>query len=427
MRIVQITPGTGNFYCGSCLRDNALVAGLRAVGHDALMVPLYLPFVSDESSIDDKTPIFFGGVNVYLQQKSALFRHTPVWLDQLLDSRTLLGWAAARAGMTSPTDLGELTLSMLNGQEGNQVKELGKLIAWLKEMHRPDVVCLSNVLLVGMARTIRQELGVPVVCTLQGEDSFLDSLPEPYGGRAWRLVAERCVDVQAFIAVSEYHGRLMSERLGIARERLHVVHNGINLDGYAPAVSPPDPPVVGFLARLCPQKGLDTLVDAFIRLRERGRVPGVRLRIAGTATGADESFVASLRGRLADHGLGNEAEFLTNIDADGKRRFLQGLSVLSVPATYGESFGLYLLEAWASGVPVVQPRHGAFPELLAISGGGILCEPRDPGALAAAIEGLLQDPIRARAMGRAAREVVQNRFSVGRMADEVARVLMLSR
>ena len=70
MRITFLTPGTGNFHCGCCLRDHALVKQVRKLGHDADMVPLYLPFVLDESlERDEKRPILFGGINVFLQQK----------------------------------------------------------------------------------------------------------------------------------------------------------------------------------------------------------------------------------------------------------------------------------------------------------------------------------------------------------------------
>ena len=290
MRIVQLTPGTGNFYCGTCLRDNALVAALRKQGHDAVLLPMYLPHFVDEESVAEDAPLFFGGINVYLQQKSALFRKTPAWLDRWLDAPALLHRAASRAGMTSARDLGELTLSMLLGEEGRQAKELEKVIAWLsRKENRPDVVSLSNVLLVGLARRIRQALGVPVVCTLQGEDSFLDALPEP--DRCWQALRERAADVSMFVAVSRYYGEVMTQRLGLDPARVTVVYNGINLDGYAPAVAGPprlpNPPIIGYLARMHPSKGLGVLVEAFIRLKERKRIPGVRLRIAGGQTFED--------------------------------------------------------------------------------------------------------------------------------------------
>src|SRR5215210_6613717 len=167
MRIIQITPGTGSFFCGTCLRDNALVAELRRQGHDALMVPLYLPMVVDEAPTAGDTPLFYGGVNVYLQQKSALFRKSPRWLDRLLDTPGVLSFAASRAGSTEARELGDLTVSTLRGEEGNQIKELDRLAEWLTETG-PEVVCLSNALLVGMARRVKERTGAAIVCTLQG-------------------------------------------------------------------------------------------------------------------------------------------------------------------------------------------------------------------------------------------------------------------
>jgi len=420
MRIVQLTPGTGNFYCGACLRDNALVSALRKQGHDAVLLPMYLPHVVDEESMAEDAPLFFGGINVYLQQKLAIFRKTPRWLDRWFDAPALLNRAASYAGMTSAQDLGELTLSMLLGENGRQAKELEKVIAWLsKPENRPDVVSLSNGLLIGLARRIKEELGVPVVCNLQGEDSFLDALPEP--NRCWQALRECMPDVALFVAVSRYYGEVMRDRLGIAPEQIEVIWNGINLDGYVPAdLEPPNPPVIGYLARMHPSKGLETLVEAFIRLKRRDRIDGARLRIAGTQTREDERFVNGLRGRLRAADCEQWVEFLPNLDLVEKQAFLRTLSVFSVPATYGESFGLYILEALASGVPVVQPAHAAFPELIEATGGGILCKPDDPEALALALEEALAEPARLADMGRCGMQVVRERFTSEAMARAFA-------
>jgi glycosyltransferase involved in cell wall biosynthesis len=421
MRIIQLTPGTGSFYCGTCLRDNALVAELIRQGHDALLVPLYLPPALDEVAASEGAPLFYGGINVYLQQKSALFRRTPRWVDRLMDAPPVLQLAASRAGSTRASELGDLTVSTLRGEEGNQVKELDRLCDWLHEV-RPDVVCLSNVLLIGLARRIKERTGAAVVCTLQGEDAFLDSLPKGDREAAWQTLTERAADADALIAVSHYYGDVMHRRAGLPAERLHVVYNGILLDGYEPAPAAPDPPVLGFLSRMCPPKGLATLVEAYLLLRKNERLHGLKLHVAGSMTAADEAFVEHLRSRLTAAGVADDVQFLPNVSREGKIAFLRGLSVLSVPATYGESFGLYVIEALAAGVPVVQPRHAAFPELIEATGGGTLCDPDDPAALAAALEALLADPSTARALGARGRAAVLQHFSVECMAEGVLRV-----
>jgi glycosyltransferase involved in cell wall biosynthesis len=447
MQLLQLTPGAGAMYCGGCLRDNALVAALRQLGHEALMVPLYLPLTLDEEDQSAGTPIFFSGINVYLAQKAPLFRGAPGWLRDLFASPRLLKWAAGKAAKTRASDLGELTLSMLRGEAGNQARELDELIAWLKTQPKPDVLCLSNALLVGMARRLKSEMGVPVVCALQGEDFFLDGLPESHRAACWQTLAERAADVDLFVAPSRYFDSLMRERLGLPADRVRVVYNGIKLDGYdeecrmqnaecrmqkgeglgaSVALSPfaprPSVPVLGFFARMCQEKGLDTLVEAYLLLRQRRRVADLRLHVGGSCGPADRAFVDKLRERLRAEGALGQVEFHPNLDRAAKLEFLRSLSVFSVPARYSEAFGLYVIEAMAAGVPVVQPRVAAFPELIEATGGGLLCAEEDPQSLAEAIEELLLDPARARALGEAGRCAVFERFSAEAMARAMAQV-----
>ena len=415
MRILQLTPGTGNYHCGSCLRDNALVRGLRARGHDVLMVPLYLPHVTDGYSEAEGTPVFLSGISVFLEQKYPQFRRIPGWLNRVFRSSVLLRLAANLAGMTSARDLGEATVAMLQGTECRQSGEVERLVSWLRTQPRPDVICLSNSLLSGLARPLKEEFRVPVVCTMQGEDSFLDGLTDPYRLRAWDLLARRCADIDHFVAVSHYYRATMSRRLGLDPERVTVVYPGIAVGEPLPSAPMPDPPVIGFLARMEPSKGLGALVDAFLQLE----MPGVRFRIAGAKTSLDEGFVRSLRRKLP-----SDVEFLPNLDLAAKREFLRGLTVLSVPATCGEAFGLYILDAWAAGVPVVLPRHGVFPELLEKTGGGILYDPDDDTALAAALRQLLCDPAAACQMGAAGRQAILTDFSIEAMAQKVETMLL---
>ncbi|MEY4385490.1 MAG: hypothetical protein RLY20_773 [Verrucomicrobiota bacterium] len=429
MNIVQLTPGAGAMYCGNCLRDNALVAELRRQGHDVTMVPLYLPLTLDEENQSAGTPVFFGGISVYLDQKSGLFRRAPNFLRRLLASDGMLRWAAGRAAKTRASDTGDLMLSMLRGEQGNQAAELDELLSWLKRHAQPDVVCISNALLLGLARRLKAELQTKVVCTLQGEDSFLDALPESHRTEAWRLLSERAADVDLFIAPSRYFAGLMTQRLGLKPERVKVIHNGLNLDGYTgpketqreSRLTQNAAPVLGYLARMCPEKGLDTLVEAFIHVKRRERVPRLKLHIAGSCGPGDEAFVKSQRQRLAEAGYIGETAFSPNLSRAEKIGLLESLSVFSVPARYGEAYGLYVIEAMAAGVPVVQPRTASFPELIEATGGGVLCEPGDAKALADQIESLLLEPERARALGVVGRKAVFERFSIEAMTDDVVR------
>ena len=425
MHFVQITPGAGGMYCGNCLRDNALVAELRRRGHETLMIPLYLPLTLDETDQSHGTPLFFSGINVYLEQKSALFRRAPRWLHRWLASPRLLEWASSRAARTQASELGDLTVSMLRGEQGHQARELDELVGWFQTQRRPDVICLSNALLAGMARRLKTELGSRLICNLQGEDYFLDHLPAPYRDEAWSVLAERAAEIDLFIAPSAYYAELMRRRLNLPGERVRVIPNGINLEGFdeRPPRVPGAPPVLGYFARMCPEKGLDRLVEAFILLKQRPPTQELLLRVGGSCNGTDVAFVTQLRQRLDAAGVGGAVEFHPNADRAAKLALMRSFSVFSVPAHYGEAFGLYLLEAWATGLPVVQPRTAAFPELIEATGGGVLVAPREVKALADGIAGLIADPERASQMGERGRQAVQSTFSDRRMVDQTIAVL----
>lgn len=413
-------------FCGGCLRDNALVAALRKLGHSVTMVPLYLPLTLDDADQTGDNPIFFGGISVYLDQKSARFRNAPRWLHRLLSSKCLLRRAARSAGKTQPAELGPLTASMLRGEQGNQAGELDELISWLLKQERPEVISLSNSLLAGLARRFKQELAVPIVCSLQGEDAFLDALPEGIREDAWATLAERAEDIDRFIAPSFYYAELMSKRLGLTSDRVMVIHNGINLDGYEMPRATADPafsgePSVGYFARMCPEKGMHLLIDAYIELCRRQQIPNVKLKIGGSCGPTDEAFVRQQKEKLAEAGVLDAVQFHPNISRQEKLAFLKSLSVFSVPAIYGEAFGLYVIEALAAGVPVVQPRDGAFPELLRETAGGLICDPTAP-AIANGLEELLLNPRRLAQIGDIGQKNVRDKFSAQRMAGEVAQV-----
>jgi glycosyltransferase involved in cell wall biosynthesis len=421
MKLLFLTPGTGSYYCGVCMRDNALAKQLCQKGHDAVLLPLYLPLTLEESAASPQAPVLFGGLNVYLQQRFAWFRKAPLWLDRWLDHPALLKWLGRFSGMTQGADTAAITLSMLQGEEGAQNREIDKLVHWILQHERPDVIWLSTGLLAGVARRLRRETGVPVLCSLQGEDSFLDGLPEPWRSQAWREMGVRIGELDGVVAPSRFFGEVMERRLGLGAGKIEVIPNGMALEGYEPAPEPPGEPVVGYLARFIRGKGLGTLVDAFIEIHRRGRVPGVRLRCAGTMIPEDAPYLEEQKARLRQAGLLEFAEFLPNISREEKIGFLKSLSVLSVPASYGEAFGLYLLEAMACGVPVVQPRVAAFPEILEATGGGVLVDDNSVAALANGLEELLLDVPKRLSLGAAAHRAVHGDYSMERMAARFLR------
>jgi len=423
VKICHITPGAGEgFYCENCLRDDGIVKSLRATGHDAMMVPMYLPPLAEGPPPQKVAPVFFGGINVYLQQKSALFRRTPRWIDRMFDAKGLLRWAARMAGMTKAATLGETTLSMLRGEDGRQAKELRRLTAYLAASDRPDVVVLSNALLAGLAREIRRALGVPVVCMLHDEEGFLDALPERLADQAWQTLGRRCRDIDAFVSVSRFYADLMTRRLGLEADRVHVVHVGLETDDYSPAAAPPRPQAIGFLSPMTQSKGPDVLADAFVRLKGDPRFVDLRLRFSGGRTAADKPLLKAIRRRLTEAGVADDAEVVEDFRRPSRIAFLQSLSAVSVPTVRGEAFGLFVLEALACGVPLVLPAHGAFLELADATGGIVLCEPNSAEDLTDKLANLLTDGENARELARRGRQAVLENFNVEQAAQKLVAV-----
>jgi glycosyltransferase involved in cell wall biosynthesis len=421
MRITYITAGAGGMFCGSCLHDNTLVATLIAQGHDALLVPTYTPIHTDEPDVSQKR-IFFGGINVYLEQYIPLFRHTPRLLDRLFNSRSLLRWAGRFAAKTQAEDLGDLTLSMLKGEHGYQAKEVTKLVDWLEAEIRPEIVNLTNVLLSGLVHEIKRRLKVPVLATLQGDDIFLEALAKDARQKALQFIRDHCREMDGFIATSVYYADFMAQYLSIPRDKIHVVYPGLNLAGHGErGLSTPrsdDLLTIGYFARICPEKGLHILADAFHILKQMPDTPPCRLRVSGWLGENHRPFFNDIRQRMNQSGLADSFDYVESPDHLSKVLFLQSLDVLSVPTVYREPKGLYVLEALANGIPVVQPRHGSFPELIEKTGGGLLVNPEDPEDLARGLKQLLVNPDLRRELGQKGKEAVHRDHSAAMMAQQ---------
>lgn len=424
MRVAMITAGAAGMYCGSCMHDNTLAAALCRRGHDALLIPTYTPIRTDEIDVSQGR-VFFGGINVYLQQKYWLFRRTPWFLDRLLDNVRLLRWVSRFAVRTQAEKLGPLTLSVLRGKEGLQRKELEKLLRWLEHDIKPDVVTLTNVLLSGIVPEMKRRLNVPILAFLQGDDIFLEALPAADRAAAIELIRANCADVDAYLVTSHYYADFMSGYLGLPRDRMKVVYPGLNLTGHGPPREfRREPPfTIGYFARVAPEKGLHNLCAAYRILRERPDVPETRLRISGWLGENYRPYLDKELTRLREAGCGSGVEYVASPDHASKIAFLNSLDVLSVPTTYREPKGLYLLEAMANGVPVVQPGHGSFPELIEATGGGLIVAPDDPSALAEGLALMLTDTDLREEMARRGRETVCTRFHAEAMADQTAEIL----
>ena len=416
MRIISITAGAGGMYCGSCIRDNTLAKSLRRLGHDVLLVPLYTPPRTDEPSVSGRR-VFFGGISVYLEQYSGLFRGTPWLIDRLWEAPWLLRAVSQRGVRTQPGQLGELTVSVLEGRHGRQRKEFDKLVHWLRSEPRPDVIDLSNSMLISLAPALKEAIGCAICCTLQGEDVFLDHLEEPYRSRALALIREHAGAVDRFVAVSDYYAGHMARYLRIPGAKMDVVPLGIDPGGYAPAARDPSRPfTVGYLGRIAPEKGIHLLCDAWRRLRAQGDLEGCRLELAGYLGPEHRAYFDGVLRQIRDRGLDGEIRYRGVLELDAKVAFLRRLDVFAAPATYDDPKGLSLVEALACGVPVVAARRGTYVELLERTGGGVLIAPDDAEAVAAALRRLRADEPYRRELGTRAAAAVREHYTAEVMA-----------
>ena len=421
MRIAHITAGAGHMYCGSCLRDNTIAAAQLDAGHDVLLIPTYTPTRPEGRNVSlDR--IYLGGINVFLQEHVPIFRKLPRALSRMLDAAPLLRLATKRGVSVDPSHLGRLTVSMLRGVDGAQQRTVMELVRFLADEAKPEIVSIPNSLLIALATAVKREMNVPVVCTLQGEDGFLDGLGRPYKEESLRLIREHAANVDAFLAVSRFGADRMSAFLGIDRARVDIVPIGIDFEGHTQARLDAEPFTVGYLARVAPEKGLHVLCEVYRRLRARPGCPPGRLVAAGYLAPEHKGYLADVQKQMAAWGLAGEFEYRGALDRAEKLAFLQELSVLSVPSPYPTQKGQFLMEAMASGVPVVQPRLGAFTEVVEATGGGILVDDGDLDGLAQGIASLWDDPERRRRLGAAGFDAVRLRYGTPQMLASVMAV-----
>lgn len=424
MKILHIIPGSGgSFYCGNCLRDSKYVVALRNSDHEVLKLPMYLPLFADEHDISGEIPVFYGAISIYLKQLYPVFRKAPRWFDNFLNSKMMLRIASRFAGSTRAKGLEEMTVSMLLGEEGQQKEELEHMVDWISENCKPDVIHLSNALLLGLARRLKERMKIPVICSLQDEDVWVDVMKPSAREKVWNLMSEKVQDVTSFIAVSDFYAGIMKDKMNIPPEKLKSVHIGLFPEDYEYIpVSDKKQRNIGFVSRMCKENGLDILVDAFIHLKKDKAFADVKLILTGGSTGDDSKYLKKIRRKIRIHGLHKQLEFHDNFEEEGLRDFFRKVSLISVPVRNGEAFGIYLLEAMASGIPVVQPALGAFPEIVSLSGGGKTYEPNGPLILASELKNLLSHPEILDELSYAARKGVEEVFHLNRQVSKMVEV-----
>jgi glycosyltransferase involved in cell wall biosynthesis len=426
VKILFLTPGAGRMYCGGCLHDHTLVTALQALGHEALLLPLYLPPQLEDPPVNTKTPIFFNGIKVYLDQHSSLFRKTPSFIRKITESKFLTNLMSRFAASTEASEeTAYIALSMLKGEDGNQSRELDEMIEWLKENFKPDVACLSNSMLLGIAGKLKEALKCKIVCQFQGEDDYIETFPEPPRSSVWELINKKSESVDLFIAPSKYCISRISLRIVIPENKIAVVYNGINIKDFNlnPKKLDSSSPIIGYFARVCPEKGAELLTDAFIELHNMKRIPDLKLKIFGTVVPKDRKFVENLIQRIEYSDLKNFAEFSFNVSKDEKRKFYSEINLFSVPAIASEVFGLYVAEAMASGTPLILPQHGSFIELVQETGAGVLYHPNNARSLANTIYNILSDPQAYNSFSLAGIEAAKTRFNSETMAKDFIKAI----
>ncbi|NNE92731.1 MAG: glycosyltransferase family 4 protein [Verrucomicrobiales bacterium] len=389
--MVSITAGAAGMYCGSCLRDNALATELQALGDwEVTLLPLYTPIRTDEPDVS-VDQVFFGGINVYLQQKVPLFRHLPRFLDRWLDNPRLIRRVASRAMSVNAKDLGEMTLSMVRGEHGFQAKEVRRLIDFLRKQ-KPDLICLTNLLVGGCIPALKKELpDVPVLVTLQGDDLFLDELEEPWRSSVLEEMKNLASAADGFITFSGFYRDVVADLFEIPYEKFHLTALGADLEGFT-GDRDSGGNTIGYFARICPEKGFDLLVSAFLELAKRDEFADTKLQFGGWLAEKNREFFENEMGRIEKAGLSDRVLHVGSPDRDGKLEFFRATDVFCVPARFVEPKGMYAIEAMAAGIPVVAPDHGAFPEMIAASGGGCLFPAGDVEALAGCLAETLKNP-----------------------------------
>ncbi len=392
MKITLIIAGSGgSFYCGNCLRDVEFIHAMKKAGHEITVIPMYLPLTETMEPEIGVSPVFFGAISLYIRQIIPALRKMPTWIDRFFNLPFFLKMAAKKAGSTRASGLEQMTISMLKGEEGNQKAELEMLVSYLKQHEKPDIVHISNALLSGLAPGLKKGLQVPVFCSLQDEDEWVDEMDTSSQKEIWGLINRNAKSIDAFISVSYYFKKKILKNTAIPEWKIAVVYNGINPALYAPIKSKSKPGTIAFLNRMSQNTGLDILIDAFILVKQKPGTFEWKLKIAGGFTSDEKPFLKSIRKKIKKAGLSNNVVFYTGFTDELKFRFLQSVDLLCYPVKREEAFGMPMIEAMAMGIPVIAADYGACPEIIQTTGGGMVYLPNNAPQLSDAIFNVMSD------------------------------------
>jgi glycosyltransferase involved in cell wall biosynthesis len=418
-----VTSSGGSFYCSNCYRDMLYFRAVKmAEGVTATAIPLYLPPEKAyiESGFD--TNVFFGAISLYIREKIHFLEQMPSFMDKILDSPPLLKLAAKRAGTTRSEGLEDMTLSMIDGNHTTREREVERLVRYLLANGKPDVIHLSNALIIGLAKQIKQLLDVKIVCSLQNEDDWINDMAEPFQSTAWKMIGNESEYIDAFVSPSKYYKDFIAGKTGLPSEKIHVVPSGIDIAASTQAVKSHPAPAIGYFSRVNYHNGFDKLADAFIMIKKSEEYANLTLHICGGFTADDKPFIAEQIQKIKNTGFKSSVKIYPEFQGKSKEDFFNAIDVLSVPVRKYDGYGLYILESNAAGIPVVQPSTGAFPEIVMKTMGGVLYDPDTVEELAANIRMLLNDRERSYSMGRKGQATVMSEMTLEKMSEGLTSV-----
>jgi glycosyltransferase involved in cell wall biosynthesis len=305
---------------------------------------------------------------------------------------------------------------MIKGENAFPEKELKRLVKYINENGKPDVIHLSNALIIGLARQLKKFLDVKIVCSLLNEDDWIDEMAEPFRSNAWKLIGEEAPNVDAFITPSSYYKELFVSKTGFMGRNVHIIPLAIDTRNLNILPKKDNYPAVGYFSRINSPNGFDKLVDAFIHLKTTNKLPGLTLHVSGGFTGSDKSFIAEQIRKIKSHGLKSFVRIYPEFQGNSKEEFFSSIDIMSVPVRKHDGYGLYILEANASGVPVVEPETGAFPEIIGKTKGGITYFPDTAEELSAALVRLFEDNSLRASLGKTGKENVLKELSLSGMS-----------
>jgi len=384
MKTLLIIPGSGDtFYCGNCFRDNLYAQALRNAGHDVIILPLYLPLT--DKSFHADTPLFFPATSYYVAQKYFEKGKMPRILEKILDSPSMLRMASSFSGTTSAKGMEQITLSMIKGDDKNFIKQTEKLIDWIVNHDRPDIIHLSSSMLIGIAKAIKNRINIPIVCSLQDEEIWLDSLESQYAQEAWATIRDNVSHINRFIASSEFYKSVALNKIPEIKD-IDLVYSGVNIEKYK-SLHYPKEPTIGFFYRMNYENGLDILAQSFVKIKSENAISGLKLKIGGGYTRENKSFVNHIKNILQPYI--QDVIWSDSYNLDEHAVFYKDISLICVPLRFNEAVGLYLCEAFAAGRPAVAPDTGSFSEI--IGNAGLLYSPNDSEQLAKVLKKMLTD------------------------------------